>query len=595
MVFDRTKEPHFEQKIKVVSSTPFFDANGEKQSARQNPGEVTVFEVKEINQQIFYRIGGQKNWIPKKATDWGKEQVAVPHHRFTTTDLSKNIVPQPQKSTPDAERYNLKIKDGLAIQKGSKRPDAKEMRNLFKMGKTFPAATKFEWIFPPDTSQNKYTNAKLKVTFPDGSFKERSVHYNLLQAPQVKKQPLQPTQNTVVKLTNPSPQDLDFSFVKNNQLLKPFSRNLGEALRLYQEAYYKQMSNTIRQGLEVLTEQLLTLNQINPGPGWDRAILSNQLGYIAFLKLLPQRIMNLCYSIKNYGNIGSHHNEAAQINQASALTDLQQYHDLLVYLVNTYQNQHVPYADVQITDEQHKHRNWYYRPRFNPNYLTFAEFMDRKNQRQQPQPQIIQPTQPPMQMTQPVPTEPPAPAKEKMGTGMKLLISCFVILGLLIIGGIGYEVYRMNTNTTQSNTASSNTKTSLREQAAKLSTKQTVALSIIYADEKLDDQWQSAYSQLSGNGYNIDRYDSYTFGNETVSTQGNNYVYVVEKDVGFGYQDKGSGKRLVTFFDPDQSDPETNPVHAYTYQMLQQVKASGDMAKVNKLAKKLTFTDNEES
>ena len=46
--------------------------------------------------------------------------------------------------------------------------------------------------------------------------------------------------------------------------------------------------------------------------------------------------------------------------------------------------------------------------------------------------------------------------------------------------------------------------------------------------------------------------------------KGKNYIYVFEKGIGVGYQDK-KGQRLVSFFDKDMSDP----VRVYDYQILQ--------------------------
>lgn len=63
------------------------------------------------------------------------------------------------------------------MEHGSSIPGSKGMHKVFKNSKDFPGNTKYEWVYPPDTSQNKYTNAKIKVIFPDGSFKERKVHY----------------------------------------------------------------------------------------------------------------------------------------------------------------------------------------------------------------------------------------------------------------------------------------------------------------------------------------------------------------------------------------------------------------------------------
>lgn len=616
LAFDRTKEPKFGTKVKVIKTASLFNAVGIKQNGVQNANtEVTVFEAKEISGKVYYRIGGQNQWIEKTATNWqiDKPQPVITaekktkESRFTKTNLSEDIlsaanqdqmiqVTQPKK---DIEKYDLAVKKGLALQKGSSVPSKKEIRKIFKDGKKFPAATKFEWVYEPDTAQNKYTNAKVKVIFPDGSFKEHSVHYNILipNKPKIQQtnpslnkqaavaQPVNQGNSTTVKFVNSEPQDLNFSFIKTIPLLAPFLRNMDEALRLYQQAYYKQMSNTIRQGLELLTDQLLKLNQINPGYEWQNANLSNQLGYIAFLKILPQRIMNLCFSIKNYGNIGSHHNTVAQFNQASALTDLQQYHDLLAYLANTYQNngQKIVYADVQLTDEQSKHRNWYQRPRINSNYLTFAQYLNRKNnpvQRTQPVPKK---TQPPV-----VPAQNPKPAaanKEKMGKGMKTILGVFALIGIALLCGIGYEVYHMYNKPAQ-NYAVNQSSGTTKQQAQNLNRDQQVALSILYANLKLDPVWQEAYNSMTDNGDEVERYSQYKFGNATVSVQGNNYIYVLEKEVGFGFKDENGG-RTVSFFTSDSNNTAT------IYQMYKAIKKAGYADQINRLAKKIKYKNIE--
>lgn len=177
----------------------------------------------------------------------------------------------------------------------------------------------------------------------------------------------------------------------------------------------------------------------------------------------------------------------------------------------------------------------------------------------------------------------------KMSVGMKILIACFAIVGIIILTGIGYEVIKMVNAPTNSTVQIS--KSSLKERAAKLTIKQLLALSLIYAnrndDSKLDSNWQSIYDDVSNNNYNIGRFLRYTFGDATVTAKGKNYIYVFEKGIGIGYQDK-KGQRLVSFFDKDMSDP----VRVYDYQMLEDV---NNMAKVKKLANKITFTDESEN
>lgn len=173
---------------------------------------------------------------------------------------------------------------------------------------------------------------------------------------------------------------------------------------------------------------------------------------------------------------------------------------------------------------------------------------------------------------------------------MKILISCFVAVGIVIIIGIGYEIYQLaNNNSTKTEVVQDKAPT-MKEKAANLSVKQLLALSLIYAkrndDSKFDNNWQGVYDVLSNNNYNVGRYDSYTFGDATVSAQGQNYIYVFEKGIGLGYQDKGNQK-LVSFFDADESEP----VRVYDYQMLEVV---NNLSAVKKLAKKLVFTNESE-
>lgn len=580
MAFDRTKEPAFQSKIRIATANGknanLYDASGTQQNnTRPNGEEVTVFEVKEANGHILYRIGGQNEWLAKEDSNWKQKEPQPKKVHFTNIKLSDEIIKKP--TNPD-----VSIKKGLLLKQNSPVPNQKEIRKIFKHGKSFPEDTKFEWIYAPDTKQSKYTNAKVKVTFPNGFSATRTVHYNIQSMPQSQKTtpPL-----AAPKLVNPRPRDLNFEFVKSNQLIQLFAKSVDEALLLYEQGLYKQMSNTIRQGLEILTDKLLVLNGINSDLDWERANLSNKLGYIAYLKVLPQRIMNLCFSIKNYGNIGSHNNNAARFNQASALTDLQQYHDLLIYLSNTYQGTKLPYADVQISDEQNKHRNWYQRPMLNFNQIiSFHDYLYQKEHPRVKQEQIVA-----------QPEESVEPEPQKMGKGMKFLTYLFIAIIVVIAGGIGYEAWQMHAE----NNASTQKKLTIKQQARNLSKRQKIALSLVYANNNLDDQWSEAFNQVKDNNYNISRYKDYKFDTATVSATGSSYLYILEKNLGFGFQDRQNGDSLVEFMSVDSSDDSEDAQNnldrknVYTYQMLKEAKNSGQWSNVKKIAKKLTFTNEE--
>lgn len=608
MTFDRLKEPKFNTTVKVINLATFFDLNGNKQNLVQIPGPVKVLEVKEINDQVFYRIGDQKHWINKADTDWNRSQNKVPIKQagghFVNADLSKDIVPPKETAMKNpALDYDLSLKKGLTLEQNSAAPVGNEIRRIFKNGDKLPVATKFEWIYPPDTSQAKYTNAKVKIIFPDGTSKEHRVHYNLAQnnrekvinsAPKASLNPVKnPTPSQKVVPNNSKLilgqqhnqiQNLKFAQIKQISDLEVFHKNIDEVLRLYQQGYYKQMSNTIRQALEMMTKKLLQLNRINPGNGWENANLSNRLGYIACLKLLPKKIMDLCFSIKNYGNIGSHHTEEAIFTQTSALTDLSQFHDLLIYLVNTYYGQKLDFADVQISVDKLQHPRWYNKPEMNPRYPTFGQYLMQKNGQN-----INFNQQNTQDYTNPaLSVNTSKTQKEKMSPAMKMIISAFALIALIVCAGIGYEVYQMYYPAPAK--AFKNAKPSIKDQAARLTTKEVVSLSMVYANLKLGDTWQTAFDNVTSNGYEVDRYDQYTFGDINVSAQGNNYVYVLEKGVGFGFQSKANNQKLVTFFSAGQADV---PTHIYTFQMLRDVKQSGDWSKVEMLAKKLNFTNAE--
>lgn len=568
MTFDRSKEPSFQTKVRVTKNTCLYDASGAKQTDTLNAGStVIVFEVKEINNQVYYRVGGQTQWLPKSVTDWGIKESSESHN-------------------DNQNDYNVAIKDGLAIAKNSEPPtDKKDLIKLFKHGNTFPADTKFQWVTPPDTSQNKYTNAKIKIIFPDGTTKEHSVHYNITvgksSAPAAMPIENSNGSNEIVDLKLG---DLNFSFVKQYRMLRSVEKSVNEAILLYKHALYKQLSNTIRQGLEIIADELLTLNNINLDDGWKRANLSNKLGYIAYLRILPQKIMDVCFSTKNYGNIGSHHNKEANFNKASALTDLQQYRDLLIYLVNTYVNAHLTYADVQISDDQNKHPNWYKRKSIAPDkFVTFAQYMYQRTHSEPKKPVV------PVQPIIPVePVKTPVAVKPKVGKGMKWLLRFFTLLGVIIITGIGYEIYQLSTGSNQS--VQTSKPVSIKEEARNLTTKQDIALSLLYAKEKYADQWQDAYDTFMQNNYNVYRYTEYSFGDATVTAQGHNYIYVIDKNIGLGFRDKGNGTRLVTFFNAANTD-DGSPVSVYTYQMLKEIKQSNQAAKMKRLAKKIIFSD----
>ena len=96
-------EPGFGAKVKVVTingvAAHLYNERGEMQFQTEPNGTIlSIFEAKEINGQVYYRVGDQKAWLAKADTNYA-------------TQLKR-----------DADQYNVSIKNGLVIEQNSPVP-----------------------------------------------------------------------------------------------------------------------------------------------------------------------------------------------------------------------------------------------------------------------------------------------------------------------------------------------------------------------------------------------------------------------------------------------------------------------------------------
>lgn len=99
MAIDSLREPNPGDTIRVVcpdNYAPLYSANGERLGETAADGTTaTVCEVKEINDQIYYRISNQDVWIPKSFTNWGRPEVVERRKKETE---SHSVTPLKTKS-----------------------------------------------------------------------------------------------------------------------------------------------------------------------------------------------------------------------------------------------------------------------------------------------------------------------------------------------------------------------------------------------------------------------------------------------------------------------------------------------------------------
>lgn len=325
-------------------------------------------------------------------------------------------------------------------------------------------------------------------------------------------------------------QPLDFSFVSGSQLLTDLTSTVEQGLDLYRQGFYEQMATTLRQGLEVVTDLLAQLNSLPTGPDWQRANLSLRLGYFGVLHLLPRRILTQAFSIKNFGNLGSHANSQVDFNQMSALADLRQLHDLLAYLVNTYEKQAEKYDDIKIQEEAKARPTWYQQPQLKQPVLSFGQYLLNRDKHWQ--------------------NKEAGPKKVRR----RWPIWAGIVAGVLILAGIlGAALAKPSDH-----------QASVSEEAAILTDKQRVALGLVYARHNLDQNWQRLHLQGK---VKVRACRHYTFSNVEVSTQGGNQIYVIKPQQGLAVAHR-QGKLFIVFFDQGQANMADQPCQRKLTMML---------------------------
>lgn len=443
---------------------------------------------------------------------------------------------------------------------------------------------------------------------------------------------------------NHSEPGIDFAFVKQSSILNTLVDDTGQALQLYQQGFYSEMANRLRQGLEHLSNIMLAMQGIKPGNKWPQANLSYRLGYLAVIHLFPQRILNLAFSVKEFGNIGSHHT-ASGVNAASAQIDLEQFHDLLIYCTNAYEGAGLPYLDVKISQEAAKHPDWYQRPVYQPSkLLSFDQYLHNRHrirQRKKPRQEAAKQAVP--ERAHPLPAKPvqadqqqqapqqnqqqqAGPAKRsRFDHALNWILFILAVLCLFVILLLIHRHQEQMTNnnaqapTTQTNgstrsgsdsnrtnqpavrrkqapssSASQQPAVSYPKQAASLSPQQGVAAALVYAKHNNNSYWQHLDSYLRRHDYQIQRCKRYVFGPADVQVKGDNYLYIMRKGVGIGMQYQ-NGTPQVVFFDPGQNDPVAHPDKHNLSDILAWCGQHQQTSDWKSLAKKVQFQQTDDS
>lgn len=158
----------------------------------------------------------------------------------------------------------------------------------------------------------------------------------------------------------------DFDFAKNTALLRPLRRDTNTIVSLYQAQNYEDELIHLRKGEEKLVNYVYQIENIDLSlfpHGWSQATLGDKLNHLREMKLFPYKIMDLFYDIKHLGNAAVH--SGGKFTQDQGQQGLAAWHDLLVFLVNTYSGGHLRYAKAAIEEEYINNQATWYAPREN--------------------------------------------------------------------------------------------------------------------------------------------------------------------------------------------------------------------------------------
>lgn len=158
----------------------------------------------------------------------------------------------------------------------------------------------------------------------------------------------------------------DFDFVKNSALLRPLRKETDKIVSLYEAQIFEDELIHLRKAEEKLVNYVYRLENVDLSLfpyGWSQATLSDKLNHLREIKIYPYKVMDLLYDLKHLGNAAVHKDAAFTKEQAQL--GLRFWHDLLVFLANTYDGQKLRYAIGAIEEEFIAHQSTWYAPREN--------------------------------------------------------------------------------------------------------------------------------------------------------------------------------------------------------------------------------------
>lgn len=173
--------------------------------------------------------------------------------------------------------------------------------------------------------------------------------------------------------------DYDFDFLKTTRLLRGFRGPTRKVLQLYQQKDWSDLAVNLRRSEEKLVSLLYQVENLDLTyfrQGFKQASLSQKLDHLRAEGFYPYKIMDLFYDLKRIGNKAAH--AGTTITPEMARQALAAYHDLLVFVVNTYEGQHADYASAIIQQEFIHHQADWYQPRDNQLQVSQVEASQRK-------------------------------------------------------------------------------------------------------------------------------------------------------------------------------------------------------------------------
>jgi hypothetical protein len=171
----------------------------------------------------------------------------------------------------------------------------------------------------------------------------------------------------------------DFDFLKKSRLLRSQRNVTNKILTLYKQADWPDLAVNLCKAEESLIDLLYQVEHLDLTyfrQGFKQASLSQKLDHFRSQGFYPYKIMDLFYDIKRLGNQAAH--PGTEISAEQARKALAAYHDLLVFIVNTYEGQRAEYASSVIQQEFIHHQADWYRPRDNQLQVSKVEESQRK-------------------------------------------------------------------------------------------------------------------------------------------------------------------------------------------------------------------------